>query len=196
MAKKKGLAKYQANRKKRAVARKNPPLGTDLMKNVAPAFGAYVATRLVSRIVYQIVQRKWPKAGKHACAGSAVATFGAAFFAAHKVKRLEAHHDAIIVGSGIAAGQAVLRTYLPKYGWIVGDPKPEDVGQKSSSSALPAEPDASMLEGFGADTLDGLGDLGDGGDGIGSSDDISDLEEEFGLGSLGAGSDDSHSLMN
>lgn len=188
MAKKKGLAKHR-RRRKSATPRKNPPLGTDLTKTVAPAFGAYVATRLLSRIVYQLVARKWPKAGKHAAVGSAVASFSAAWWAAHRIEKLEEYHDAIVVGSGIAAGQAVVRNYLPAWGWIVGDLRPEDVGQAAEGQTSASPEEVAMLEGFGADSLTGLSDAGDG-LGADDEDDLSDLEAELGLGSLGAGDDD------
>jgi hypothetical protein len=130
MAKKKGLA---ANKKRRRARKStslvaNPPVAKDFTQLILPTFGAYAGTRLLARMVYSIIQRKWPKLGKHAGAAAAVAAFGGSWFMAHRIKRLQPYHDAIVVGSGIAALQTVVRTYLPKYGWIVSDYKPEDLG--------------------------------------------------------------------
>lgn len=132
---KKGLALVAQRRQtRRRSVTANPPVGTDLLHSVLPGFGAYAATRLLSRIVYSLVQRKWPKLGKHAAALAATGAFGTAWLGAHRIQRLAPYHDVIVIGSGVAALQTIVRTYLPRYGWIVADPKPADV----QPAALPA----------------------------------------------------------
>jgi len=148
----KSLANIQRRRKARRnpsaapVARlaANPAAMTDFTHVVLPGFAAYGGTRVVSRIVYSLVQRKWPKWGKHAAALSGIATAAAAWFFAHKVKRLAQYHDGIIVGTSIAALQGIATTYVPeKYSWLLKDPRPEDVKaalpkQIAASSSSPA----------------------------------------------------------
>ena len=107
-AKKSGLA---ANRKRRRARKSsslvaNPPVAKDFTNLILPTFGAYAGTRLLARMVYSIIQKKWPKVGKHAGAAAAVAAFGGSWFMAHRIKRLAPYHDAIVVGSGIG-GMAV-----------------------------------------------------------------------------------------
>jgi hypothetical protein len=87
-------------------------------------------------MIYSMVQRRWPKFGKHAAALGAVGAFGGSWFLAHRIKKLAPYHDAIVVGSGIAALQTIVRTYVPKYGWIVSDYKPEDLSQAKQPAQL------------------------------------------------------------
>lgn len=164
-----GLA---ANRKKRRVRKNpappravvaNPPALADLTGVLLPGFGAYAATRALQRVVYQIVQRKWPKLGKHAHAASGVAAFAGVWFLGHKIQRLAKYHDGIVMGSGVAAMQGVAQAYLPeKYKWLLSDCKPSDVKR-----ALPAPVTASLPAtrehdeyGYLDDQLDAIGDLG------------------------------------
>ncbi|MBT8453912.1 MAG: hypothetical protein KJO40_18265 [Deltaproteobacteria bacterium] len=137
--KKKGLAANRQRRRTRKIA--NPPIAQDLTHFILPGFAAYGATRLLSRIVYSVIQKRWPKLGKHAGALAAVGAFGGSWFLAHRIKRLEGYHDAIVVGSGIAALQTVVRTYVPKYGWVVSDYKPEDLGPTAPPKQLESRED-------------------------------------------------------
>lgn len=113
-------------------ARSNPPFKHDFVAGIAPAFLAYGATKLLARIVGVLVSRRFPRAGRHLAAISSVAAFGAAWFGAHRWKRLQPYHWPIVIGSGVAALQAVAQTYVPKYGWILSDWTPAD------QAALPA----------------------------------------------------------
>lgn len=149
----KGLA---ANRRKRrarknpsTATRANPPVGTDLTHVVLPGFAAYAASRFFSRIVYSIVQRRWPRFGKHAGVLASLGAFGGSWFAAHRFKRLAPYHDGILVGTGIAALSTVARTYLPgKYAYIVSDYHPGQVAtqrqlapaQVQAQAELPVAP--------------------------------------------------------
>jgi hypothetical protein len=93
-----------------------------------PGFGAYAATRVLARIVYNFVQPRWPSLGKHAHALAGVLGFGGTWFFAHKIEKLAPYHDGIVMGSGIAALQGVATAYLPdKYNWLLQDVSPEDV---------------------------------------------------------------------
>ena len=120
----------------------NPPMGQDFVNVLLPGFAAYAATRVLARIVYQLVQKRWPKLGKHAAAISGVASFGAVWLTAHRVQTLAKYHDGVVMGSGIAAFQGLATTYLPdKYKWLIADCKPEDVAPvpaKTEPATAPA----------------------------------------------------------
>ncbi len=147
MSKKKGLAGYRKRRRRRsnpstAVARRsNPGIFADAKDAIVPGFAAYAGTRFLSRIVFMLISKRWPKAGKHAAAASSVIAFAGAWLLAHKMKRLSKYHDGIVVGSGIAAISTVARTYLPKYGWIVADYGVNDYTGSAPPSTPPDELD-------------------------------------------------------
>lgn len=106
----------------------NPPIAADFTHVLLPGFAAYAATRVLSRIVYSIVQKRWPKLGKHAAAAAGAAGFGAVWLFAHKVKKIAAYHDGVVMGAGVAALHGVAQCYLPaKYSWLLADCKPSDV---------------------------------------------------------------------
>jgi hypothetical protein len=111
---------------------KNPPVLEDFTDMILPGFGGYGATRLLGRITHVQVAKRWPRFGKHAAAISAVAAFGAAWFAAHRVKALSRYHTPIVVGAGIAALKTLVQTYLPWLGWMTADV------QDGDTKALPA----------------------------------------------------------
>jgi hypothetical protein len=111
---------------------KNPPMLEDFTEMILPGFGGYGATRLLGRITHVQVAKRWPRFGKHAAAISAVAAFGAAWFAAHRVKALSRYHTPIVVGAGIAALKTLVQTYLPWLGWMTADV------QDGDTKALPA----------------------------------------------------------
>lgn len=111
--------------------RQNPagaPALSDLTQVILPGFGAFAVTKVLQRIVYSVVQKRWPKLGKHAHALSGVLAFGGLWYFAHKIRSLAKYHDGILIGSGIAAGHGIAQCYLPqKYNWLLADCKPSDV---------------------------------------------------------------------
>ncbi len=150
----------------------NPPILADFTHVLLPGFAAYAATRVLTRIVYSIVQKRWPKLGKHAAAAAGAAGFAGVWFFAHKVKRLEPYHDGVVMGSGVAALHGVAQCYLPKkYAWLLADCQPEDVApavapgsQLQSSASAPTggaaatcKDEYSYLEDQ-IDAMDGAGD--------------------------------------
>jgi hypothetical protein len=131
--KRRGLAANRRRRRARAVAaprapRANPPVGHDITHVLLPGFAAYAGTRVLQRIVYSIVQKRFPRFGKHAHAATGLAAFGAAWFGAHRIGKLASYHDGVLVGTGVAALHGVAQAYLPaKYNWLLADCKPSDV---------------------------------------------------------------------
>ena len=148
---KKSFAQSERRRRARARARSgkprsnpaamvaNPPMAADLMQVLLPGFGAYAATRVIARVVFSLVQKRFPKLGKHAHALAGAAAFGGTWFFAHKIKRLAKYHDGIVMGSGVAALHGIASCYLPtKYAWLLADCRPEDVKSPIKTVALPA----------------------------------------------------------
>lgn len=146
MARKRGLAAYRSRKKKAKRPRRNatamvanPPIVKDFTEYIVPGFAGYAATRLLARIVYTLVQKKFPKLGKHAGVVASLAGFGATWWAVHKIKRLQAYHTPAVVGAGVAALHTAFQTYVPKYGWIVSDYR---AGQLPAKSAAQLEAEA------------------------------------------------------
>lgn len=122
------LAKIRRRRKKNpGEPKRNPPLSTDIVHFLLPGFAAFAASRVGTRMAAVQIAKRWPKAAKHAGAIAAVGAFGAAWWGAHKVKFLEQYHDAIVVGSGLAAMQSLVQLYLPKLSPVLGEPCPSNV---------------------------------------------------------------------
>lgn len=116
----------------------NPPVVADLTQVLLPGFGAFAATKVVQRIVFSLVQRRFPKLGRHAHALSGVAAFAAVWLFAHKIKGLRKYHDGIVMGSGVAALHGVASCYLPKkYNWLLADCRPEDVRPTANGNGVP-----------------------------------------------------------
>lgn len=147
---KKGLAANRRRRRARknpSTALANPPVGQDLTHLVLPGFAAYAATRFFSRIIYSLVQKRWPRFGKHAGALAAATSFGGMWFFAHKVKRVAPYHDGILIGSGVAALQTIARTYLPgKYAYIVSDYTPDQIANGTGARQVQAPTTATAAE--------------------------------------------------
>jgi len=150
MAKKKATS-LAANRKKRNARRNpsdpdvvermnkrhekertaNPPVMSDLTHVVLPGFGAYAASRVLQRIAFSVIMRRWPRLAKHAHAATGLAAFASAWLLAHRVAKIAKFHDGILVGTGVAALQGVAQAYLPaKYNWLTDD-------CKADTAALP-----------------------------------------------------------
>lgn len=159
MARKTGLAAHRKRRRRRSnpstpARRSNPGIVKDIKDDILPGFASYAGTRLLSRIVFMLISRRWPRVGKHAAAASAVLAFAGAWLLAHKVKKLSKYHDGIVVGSGIAAISTVARTYLPKYGWIVADYGVNDYAAPTAPSTPPGELDEPESSGDEFDYLE------------------------------------------
>lgn len=136
---------------------RNPPLAVDLLEWIGPGFGAFAATRFITRAASVQIAKKWPKMGKHAGAAASVGTFLGAWLLGNKVKQLEKYHTPIIVGAGIAAIQSLIQIYFPKLGWIVSDASPDVI-----AAGKPAPQQQQQVTQSAHDLLpDGFDDLDD-----------------------------------
>jgi hypothetical protein len=151
-AAKKRAKRSRGNPEAMITATANPPLFTDLAEFVVPGFGGYAATRLLARITYTQLSKKWPKASPHVAAGSSVLAFLAAWYLLHRIDRLKKYHTPATVGAAIAALQTIVQTYLPKFGWIVSDFQPT-AGSATAPKALP-KPSQAQIDAASAELMD------------------------------------------
>jgi hypothetical protein len=120
----------------------------DLANNVGPGIAAYTGARLLHRIVFVLVNKKWPHLAKHAGVVASVATFATTWWFGHRVKALAKYHTPISIGTGIAAAQGLIFAYAPeKLGWIMGDVDPRQYVKLPPATPVPPEDfDVSSLE--------------------------------------------------
>lgn len=110
---------------------------------VGPGFAAFALTRFATRVASTQIAKKWPSMAKHAGAIASVGSFLAAWYLGNRVKLVEKYHMAVVAGAGIATGQTLIQTYLPKLGWVVADANPDiaadaaltDTSSNTSSSS-------------------------------------------------------------
>lgn len=98
----------------------NPAGLAGFAQMVLPAFAGYAATRFISRIAYVQLSARTKHANHLSVLASAATTF-ASHLASQHVDALEQYGPPATFGSAIATLQAVIQTYLPKFGWIVSD---------------------------------------------------------------------------
>jgi hypothetical protein len=140
------VAARRRSRARRAARRANPSGGggggssevVDTLKTVGIGVGAYGGTRVVQRLAWTVVAKKKPAWAKHAHAAAGVATFGAAWLAGRKVKALAPFHEALLLGSGVAAAQSLVAVAVPRLAWLMGDPRLDELGPVRNAAALPA----------------------------------------------------------
>jgi len=157
-----GVAKH-AQRAAEKLYEMNPSGLAGFSQMALPAFGAYAATRFVSRVTYvQLSPRT--KFAHHLSVGASAGVTLLAWLAGEHISSLKKYDSAILLGSSVATLQALLQTYVPKFGWIVSDHLPPPgmavmrngqhrlrtadggVRQRASASAL--------VDDFGVDDLE------------------------------------------
>lgn len=134
--------------------RKNPDSGigsadrmalTEVWNWVGPGFAAFAAGRFVTYVLTGQVEKRKPAWGKHAGAVAAVTTFAGSWLLAHKVKFLSKYVEPIVIGTGLAAAASLVQLYVPKLGWMIGDPN--TAAQDATAQAV-AGAQASLPPGF------------------------------------------------
>lgn len=132
MARRRLARRYRKNPDSGSITASAMPMG-ELWGWVGPGFGAFAAARFVTYLATTFLEKKKPSWGKHGGAGAALGTFLAAWLLAHRVKWLKSFAEPIVIGAGIAAAQSLVQLYVPKVGWMVGDPT---AGTESTSSLV------------------------------------------------------------
>ncbi len=180
-AKKRGLAAYKTKKR----ARRNPTVkneaidvadsAEDMAIQVGSAFAGYGGSRLAARILYTALRKKYPRLAPWSGSGAAAMVFLAIWLGGGKVKSLQKYHTALTIGAGVALLQNVIRTWIPKLGWMIGDYQQDSATpaalppqQNRQAAAAPAEIDTSTAAGdddnYGVDddgdgVLDDIGDI-------------------------------------
>lgn len=103
----------------------------DDLKSLGAGLGAYGSTRLVQRLATKLAAKKKPTWTKHVHAATGAAVFAAAVLGSRRVRALDPYHEAIVIGSGVAAVQGVVGAYIPRFAWLMSGAAPQ---------ALPAGP--------------------------------------------------------
>lgn len=196
------VAQAKGRARKRRRVRRNPSGGRvsgaagakEIGIQIASGFAGYAGTRLLSRAVATIVSKKSPKLAKHAGMIGSVASLGAAFFVLPAWKRTEEYAGEALIGSGIAVAQNLLRTYLPKYGWIVGDYH-ADIGAEKPAALPEPRGDVEEIEELPAPSPQGRAALPGTRGGTESDDDLSDILEAD-LGTLGYDGDNAEDALS
>lgn len=132
MARRRLARRYRKNPDSGSITASAMPMG-ELWGWIGPGFASFAAARFVTYLTTTFLEKKKPAWGKHGGAGAAIGTFLAAWLLAHRVKWLKAFAEPIVIGSGIAAAQSLVQLYVPKLGWMVGDPT---AGTESTSSLV------------------------------------------------------------
>lgn len=86
--------------------------------DVVPGFGAYAGSRLASRLAWKALAQK--RFGRHAAPLVGVGAVVGAFLACRHPS-LRKYAVPVLIGTGIAAVQTLMQTYLPSMGWVVSD---------------------------------------------------------------------------
>lgn len=118
---------------------------TEIAGWMAPGFAAFGAARFGTYLITGQIEKRKPSWGKHAGAIAAVGTFVAAWMVAHRIRFLSKYVEPIVIGTGLAGIQSLLQIYVPKLGWMVGDPM---TAASDPQLAAPTSIDASLPPGF------------------------------------------------
>lgn len=123
--------------------RRNPASSTMAQTaiGVAAGFGGYAINRLVSRAVYSLVLKRQPRLAAHTLVGASALAVVGTYFISKYWRKVSDYHEHASIGSSIALLQAIMRTYVPRLGWVVSDVSPEQYKQASAPrlSAKPAQ---------------------------------------------------------
>lgn len=172
--KKRGLAAYKTKRRA-TTARRNPAQDEEIPEitsveemgvQVGTAFVGYGSTRLLARILYTALRTKYPKLAPWGGTGSTAIVFLLVWLVGSRSEKLRKYHAALTVGAGIALLQNMIRTWVPKLGWMIGDYQQDAATPKALPSAtktlLEKEADLEQTPQIAADSdEDVFDDIGD-----------------------------------
>lgn len=121
--------------------RSNPDGGSsglagEVLEITVPALAGFGATRLLTKLAVIAISKKWPSKAKHGGALASIGVVAALWMLMHRVKSLAKYQGSATAGSAIAAVVNLIQLYLPKLGWLVGDPTELTAGGTASSKAV------------------------------------------------------------
>lgn len=97
------------------------PLWNMTTTYVAPAVVGYATTRVVGRLVRNLVAPRFPKLAGASNIAASVGTLFGLWYLTSKVKSLSNYQAGVLAGSGIAAVQSLISALMPKLGAAVFD---------------------------------------------------------------------------
>jgi hypothetical protein len=131
-----------------AARRSNPAGLAEVAEFALPGFGAFGASRFLSRIAAVQVARARPAWGKHAGVAMALLAAAAAHYGSRRVKVLEKYEQPLTVGAVIAFLQTFIQTYLPKLGWMLSDASPQLAEESRVDTLSATAPVNTLTEGL------------------------------------------------
>jgi hypothetical protein len=141
------MSKLAKRRKKR---RSNPApeaSTTELATNAAVGFAGYAGTRLLARMVFAQVSKRFPGFAKHAHVLASAAAAGGVYLGTRYVERAAEHHEAATIGAGIAVLQSAFQTYAPaRYSFVTADVNQGDYAKKKAPPSGDLDLDQLLLE--------------------------------------------------
>jgi hypothetical protein len=144
MAKSK-LARRRSKRKRNPENGNSKAEATKLAYSIGAGFAGYTATRFIARMAYSQAVKKFPGGAKHAAFAASAAGAAGAFFGSKHWGKVEDYHDEITIGAGIALAQSFVQSYIPQYGWIVGDLDESQYKKTAQKAPQAAAADLSAL---------------------------------------------------
>lgn len=123
----------------------NPPLLTDLVEWGVPAGASFAVTRLLTKLGVMLIAKKWPSKAKHGGAAASVGAFAVLYYLSTKWKWLTRYQGPAVAGSAIGTVVNLLQLYVPKVGWLVGDPTELTAGGTAASKAVAQGAQAAQL---------------------------------------------------
>ena len=121
MPKKSKIAKAVATKARVVKRRKNPGKLEATAYSLAAGVAGYAVSKFASRLAYAQTIKRFPKVANHAKALTPVAAaFGVHFGSKYWSKSAE-YTEEITIGASVAAVQAIVQTYLPKFAWLISD---------------------------------------------------------------------------
>ena len=131
----------------KAVRRKNPSKLEKTAYSLGAGFAGFGLTKFASRLAYAQTVRRWPKLANHAKVGTSIVTAVGAHFGSQYWSKSAEFTEEITIGAGVAAVQAIVQTYLPKFAWLVSDPLSSEYSPPPAAQTKPS-PDLAMLDEF------------------------------------------------
>lgn len=149
MAKSK-IARRKARRKSNPEIQKTKEFAT----TIGAGFVGYAVTSFAGRAIFSQAVKKYPGAAKHIAVLASAAGAAGVYFGSKYWDKASEHHEAITIGAGIALLKSAVQTYVPKYGWIVGDLDPvQYAAKKKTITAADIPPEEQAVDNFDLDAL-------------------------------------------
>lgn len=111
-------------------------LAGEVTEIVVPGIAGFAATRLLTKLAVIAIAKKWPSKSKHGGALASIGVVTALWMLMHRWRALAKYQGTATAGAAIAAITNLLQLYVPKLGWLLGDPTELTAGGTATSKAV------------------------------------------------------------